>query len=554
MTKTKEELEKEKQLMKNLMSWNSTESAMLVGKANPSRNDQRAAYFRELENGQKIMDDLSDLRGLQDPETNAYYSQTLPKTNPTVYNAWKATQDDIDGMDRYKVYNGGYINPSMTAIDEAIEKRDAEEQKKEETKDEETPIDMALLETITNTSPSTPMPTYTTPAKVTGNQYTYNPLTYERKTTDGDSPVKGVGQDVYDKANAAFVPSAEVQAAWQLVANSREKLAQGTTPYTDKLNQLIDSYQNRGDFSYDPNADMLYQQYLSSMQNAGQMAMKDTMGQAAALTGGYGSSYATAAANGAYNNYLQTANDNLVNFYNMALDKYRLEGDEALQNINLAQMQDENAYNRMLNEYNANSDFANTLYNRALGEHDRSVAQAQNTMDMMRGDYWQDIGNQLNTEMHNSDMTYKYDTLNQSAEEYANSTAQNEAWRQYQAQMDAYNAEREQANWQKEFDFNVEQSEAKATNAIIEAAQKQAAEESSNEAKWGGRTNAQITNLYLDAYNVIKSAGRNEEKQRKALVSFFDTQNNLSEEAIADIETWLDNVVSGKVKVNKWED
>ena len=52
------------------------------------------------------------------------------------------------------------------------------------------------------------------------------------------------------------------------------------TTIADKLNELM----NRKDFSYDFNADPLYQQYKDQYTQQGNLAMRDTMGQAAALS------------------------------------------------------------------------------------------------------------------------------------------------------------------------------------------------------------------------------------------------------------------------------
>ena len=55
---------------------------------------------------------------------------------------------------------------------------------------------------------------------------------------------------------------------------------------------IYDRIVNREKFSYDLNSDMLYQQYKDQYTLQGKLAMMDTMGQAAAMTGGYGNSYA----------------------------------------------------------------------------------------------------------------------------------------------------------------------------------------------------------------------------------------------------------------------
>lgn len=100
---------------------------------------------------------------------------------------------------------------------------------------------------------------------------------------------------------------------------------------------ILDAYLgNLGNFSYNPNTDAMYQSYLATMQNLGQRAMKDTMGQASALTGGYGSSYAQNAGGNAYNQYLESAGQAMPTFYNMAYNQYRDSVNDKLNALNSA--------------------------------------------------------------------------------------------------------------------------------------------------------------------------------------------------------------------------
>ena len=101
--------------------------------------------------------------------------------------------------------------------------------------------------------------------------------------------------------------------------------------YQDILNAYLG---NLGNFSYNPNTDAMYQSYLATMQNLGQRAMKDTMGQASALTGGYGSSYAQNAGGNAYNQYLESAGQAMPAFYNMAYNQYRDSVNDKLNAMN----------------------------------------------------------------------------------------------------------------------------------------------------------------------------------------------------------------------------
>ncbi len=157
------------------------------------------------------------------------------------------------------------------------------------------------------------------------------------------------------------------------ISEMLDKLRSGRTSYSDRLDEMLNNLMNRESFRYDPNADMLYQNYLAGMQNAGQMAMRDTMGQAAMLTGGYGSSYATAAANGAYNNYLQKANEALPDFYNMAANAYDREGDNLISQINLLRNQDNEEYNRYVDALQAEVNRDNELYNRTQADYENQI-------------------------------------------------------------------------------------------------------------------------------------------------------------------------------------
>lgn len=110
----------------------------------------------------------------------------------------------------------------------------------------------------------------------------------------------------------------------------------GNQPYVDQLNSLYDQIVNRKPFQYDLNGDLLYRQMADRYAQMGQQAMRDTMGQAAALTGGYGNSYAQQVGNQAYQQYLTALNDNVPELWDRAYQVYQGEGDRLLQQYQLA--------------------------------------------------------------------------------------------------------------------------------------------------------------------------------------------------------------------------
>ena len=122
--------------------------------------------------------------------------------------------------------------------------------------------------------------------------------------------------------------------------------------YQPKIQTLTDQILNRGPFQYDLNGDALYDQYKDLYVGLGQQAMMDTMGQAAKLTGGYGNSYAQMAGQQAYHGHLRGLNDKVPELYQLALQRYNQEGQDLYNRYGLLSSQEEQAYNRFMNNYN----------------------------------------------------------------------------------------------------------------------------------------------------------------------------------------------------------
>lgn len=98
-----------------------------------------------------------------------------------------------------------------------------------------------------------------------------------------------------------YTPSEDVTAA-QAYRDSVAALRPDAyaSAYEQQLAALYQELAGRQPFSYDPETDSAFARYARMYQQKGRAAMEDTMGQAAALTGGYGSSYAENAGQQAY--------------------------------------------------------------------------------------------------------------------------------------------------------------------------------------------------------------------------------------------------------------
>lgn len=149
----------------------------------------------------------------------------------------------------------------------------------------------------------------------------------------------------------------------------------------DQATAIYDKIMNRGEFSYDVNKDKLYQQYRDLYAQMGRSAMEDTMGRAAALTGGYGSTYSQNAGQQAYNAYLQKLNEVVPELYNAAYNRYNQEGQNLMNLYTMARNNADSAYERDYNQwYNRlqleRSD-EDTTYNRQQTEENRRLTQEE---------------------------------------------------------------------------------------------------------------------------------------------------------------------------------
>lgn len=144
----------------------------------------------------------------------------------------------------------------------------------------------------------------------------------------------------------------------------------------EKLADYISQWEGRPDFSYDFNADALYQQYKDKYIKQGKMAMADTIGQASAMTGGYGNSYAQSVGQQAYQGQLEQLNDIVPELYQMAYDRYNQDGQDILSTIGLLRGEREFDYgkwsdetDRLIDDRTYYGDEYGRLYDRDWGKY-----------------------------------------------------------------------------------------------------------------------------------------------------------------------------------------
>ncbi|MBR5123298.1 MAG: hypothetical protein IKU91_07050 [Anaerotignum sp.] len=164
-----------------------------------------------------------------------------------------------------------------------------------------------------------------------------------------------------------------------------------TPQYQEQIGQILGDITNRDPFEYKMTEDPLYQQYRDQYVREGQKAMRDSAAQAAAMTGGYGSTYGAIAAQQGYDNYLAQLNDRVPQLEQMAYGKYADNLADMYNQLGAYQSEENRLYGQYLDDlgqYNADRDFAFNAMQAAMGqnnyenEFDRGVFESDRDYNM----------------------------------------------------------------------------------------------------------------------------------------------------------------------------
>ncbi|MBO6127568.1 MAG: hypothetical protein J6P79_01570 [Pseudobutyrivibrio sp.] len=167
--------------------------------------------------------------------------------------------------------------------------------------------------------------------------------------------------------------------------------------YESKYNNLIENQLNkilnREDFSYDFNADPLYQNYKDQYTKLGKEASMNAAASASALTGGYGNSYAGTAASQANQQYLTQLNNQIPALMNAAMDRYKMQTEQLYNQFGALQQEEGRQYGQHRDEVSDYySDWSNleSGYSTALQQEDweRDFAYRQER-DKIADEQWQ---------------------------------------------------------------------------------------------------------------------------------------------------------------------
>ena len=215
---------------------------------------------------------------------------------------------------------------------------------------------------------------------------------YQKRLEEANAQINRLGNFNYiDNAGLREVYSNAYDEYVNRVANPEDY---GYNAYINDVNELFDRVMNQDRFSYDPKTDKLFQLYKQQYLNQGNRAMKNQMGVAAALSGGYNSSAAQTAAKKAYQNRMNELSEKASEAYQNSLDMYRYNRQNELDKFNTALnmnssgndayfRQTDSIGDKMNNAYNAFNDERNFQFNQFNSDRDYYQNQSKNAQDQL---------------------------------------------------------------------------------------------------------------------------------------------------------------------------
>lgn len=188
----------------------------------------------------------------------------------------------------------------------------------------------------------------------------------------GGDGMKGQYSPTYVKPNKA-AENSNVDALFNKFNEAYKNPAPTWTPrYEAEIQGLLSDISNRKGFSYNMNEDPIYQQYRDQYVREGQRAMKDTVAQTAALTGGYGSTYGAIAAQQGYDNYLAGLNDVVPQLEQQAYGRYTDELADKYNQLGAYQTEENRLYGQYmdaLGQHNTDRNFAYNSMQQAMSQN-----------------------------------------------------------------------------------------------------------------------------------------------------------------------------------------
>lgn len=149
--------------------------------------------------------------------------------------------------------------------------------------------------------------------------------------------------------------------------------------YSDTLNSLADKYMNN-EFKFNADDSSEYQQYNDKYKREGKVQQENVQGSYSANTGGYTNSYAQAAGQKEYNNFMDELQNKIPSLKNSAYQNWSSQQEDTLNKISTLQGFDNAQYQRYRDKVQDDYDFMTYYENKYSTSKGLDMSNFQNEL------------------------------------------------------------------------------------------------------------------------------------------------------------------------------
>lgn len=246
----------------------------------------------------------------------------------------------------------------------------------------------------------------------------YNKKQYNDDIAENDARLKALDAEKPGK----YQESDRLLKMYEELEQQEKTKPEYTSKYGDRIDAVLSQLEQRGEFKYDFNTDPMWNSLKDQYQRNAMLGMKSAMGEAANLTGGYGSSYSQAAGQQMYQQNISEMTDIIPQLADSALNRWQANGSELRSNLAALQNQESLDFSKFeseLQQYNQDRSYifnkvqamSEDEFNKYLTElqtwqQDRSYYAAQKQQATANLQFQQQLDE--NRRQFNQQMLYNY--------------------------------------------------------------------------------------------------------------------------------------------------
>ncbi|WP_130837181.1 hypothetical protein [Lachnoclostridium sp. Marseille-P6806] len=233
-----------------------------------------------------------------------------------------------------------------------------------------------------------------------------------------------------------YQTSGQVQQTYQRLQDTLNNRPTFNSQYKQRLDDMYDKIMGAEKFSYNFNKDAMYRLLKDEYGRNGKTAMQNTIGQSAALTGGYANSWAQTAGQQQYQQYLQNLASQIPALRQQAYEEYRQEQQDLKDKYNLTNSAYQNEYGEYRDRVGDWQSDRGFLQNQYMDERNFDYNKYSDNRNFWNDEYWKERSAETSNASETNERNWST----------TNSVSNTRGWERSQSETNSSNWSNSQSN------------------------------------------------------------------------------------------------------------